>query len=180
MFYLAAITDWLLFIGPAGWALFAIGTVGAATWIYMGAMAVRMYAKRNRMAAEYLEQKARTTGVNVLAPIHQYEKINLTEFFNPYMLPTENARFEDCDLMGPVLIFTDSPSFINCKFFDCEMAILRDDRPIFGIVPFRHCVFLRCRLFRVTLAVNWATYQTLPDQMKQHMKVVTDGRIGDV
>jgi hypothetical protein len=178
--YLAAISEW---IKP--WGLVGYGAVGlvAALLIYLvlttGYAAIGKARERNAQA-EYIKGRSHQVSVNVLAPVHDYEKIDLIQFFSHFYLPTENVRFENCNLMGPFMIAIDGCQFLNCRFIDCEIVIARSDRPVKGATMFKFCTLVRCKIFRVTFVMNYDAYKKMPAEFRTGVAVISDGRIGDV
>jgi len=132
------------------------------------------------MHADYLKRKAQASTTNVLNPIHENERINLVDFYHPFYRPTENARFENCDLMGPAWINCDGCQFLHDGFFDCEIVIVRPDRPVGGASQFKFCTFTRSNFYRVTFLMNYESYKHFPDDFRAGIRVISDGRIGDV
>ncbi len=102
--YLATITAWIKPWGPVGY-----GAVGLATALVIYLILSFGYsfigrARERSAQADYIRSRARQSTVNVLAPVHSHEKIELSQFFNHFYLPTENVRFEDCNLIGPFML----------------------------------------------------------------------------
>ncbi len=180
MSYLAAVSEWIKPWGPIGY-----GTVGliAALLIYLilthGYAAVGKARERNAQA-EYIRGRARQASVNVLAPVHDHEKIDLVQFHDHFYVAVENIRFEDCNLMGPAMIGIDGCQFLHTHFVECEIVIVRPDRPVKGAARFRFCTLLRCKIFRVTFVMNYETYKNMPPDLRAGVPVISDGRIGDV
>lgn len=177
MIYFASITKWAIWLGPLGWALIAI----AAMLLVMIGYYIWTVANSRRALNEYVRAKIDARGVNTLAPEHDHERINLSDFYHPLFFPTEHVRFTDCELLGPASIaIIDSCVFDGCGFIDCEFVIVRSDRPVRGVSAFRACTFLRGRLIRITLLMNIQQYQNLPAIMRQQIPVISDGRIGNI
>jgi hypothetical protein len=173
--YLATITEWARAAGPLGWALMAILTV----FVVCAGYALFWYAVKTHAFARYMKLKVESSSVNVLAPVHQHERINAMDFYHPFHRPTEDARFEDCEILGPASVWFKGCIFNVGQFNDCDVVIVRDDRPVSGLTAFHRCAFLRCHFFRLTLFMNYESFQ----QMKQavpHFTIISDGRIGDV
>lgn len=176
MTYLASVSAWLNPYGPVAW-----GGVGIASFLLMSfAFLVVGWARERYATADYVKTKAAASAVNVLAPTHTNERIELSSFYHPFYRPVENARFENCDLFGPANIHADGCSFLHVGFIDCEIVIVRSDRLIRGATAFKHCTLLHSRLYRVTFLMNEATYKALPEEMRRHVLVISDGRVGDI
>jgi hypothetical protein len=107
MSYLAAISEWIKPWGPVGYGAAGLG-FGLLIYLIVtyGYAAVGRARERNAQA-DYIRSRANLAGLNVLAPIHNHEKIELIQFFSHFYIPTENIRFEDCDLVGPATIVID-------------------------------------------------------------------------
>jgi hypothetical protein len=176
MFYLGSITEWAKAFGPLGWALIA---VGAATLLSFGYW-VLAKAINGTALRKFAQDKISARAINTLAPTHNYERINLSDFYSPFFFANENIQFTDCELYGPALMGIDSVSFHSLGFIDCEIVICRDDRAITGAMMFKNCHFLRGKIIRATFIMNHKTYLTLPQMMRDNVRVISDGRIGDV
>src|SRR5882724_12898218 len=97
MTYFASAAHWLNSYGPVAW-----GAVGLVTYLMLCiGYAGYGYAKSKIAMSDYAQRKLEATDTNVLAPTHNHERIELSQFYHPYYLPTENTRFENCDLFGP-------------------------------------------------------------------------------
>jgi hypothetical protein len=176
MAYLAYITDWVSSYGPVGW-----GAIGVVTFLVL-AFALYLYGRYQveAAAAEFTRRKGEAAGANVLSPVHENERINLVDFYHPFYRATENARFENCDLMGPAWVAIDGCNFLHDLFSECELVIVRSDRPIKGASRFRFCTFVRSRFYRVTFIVNHEQFQTFPQEFRAGIPVISDGRVGDL
>jgi hypothetical protein len=176
MSYLASITHWISAYGPAAWGGVGILTILILSFTYF----LYANARMKLSSAEYQRRKGEIYGTNVLSPVHENERISLADFYHPFFRPTENARFENCDLMGPALVAVNGCNFLHGSFIDCEIVIAREDRPVKGAMMFGFCTFLRCRLYRVTFIVNIKQYRNFPADMRAGVPVISDGRIGDI
>ncbi len=78
------------------------------------------------------------------------------------------------------MLGVDGCQFLWSNFIDCEAVIVRPDRPIKGSHMFRFCTLLRCKIFRVTFVMNHASWLALPQDLRNGLIVISDGRIGDV
>ena len=103
MTYLASISAWMNAYGPVAWGAVGLGSILVISFI------VFLFGYASAQFALYQYTKAKTvgSGTNVLSPTHQHERINLSDFCHPYFRATENARFEDCELMGPAYVGID-------------------------------------------------------------------------
>lgn len=174
MTYLAHVTDWVTAYGPLAW-----GGIGLLSLLVTALVFLFYGMARARLAlALYLNNKASITAVNTLAPVHQHERIEFASFFNPFYRSTvEDVRFEHCDLMGPANIALGSSTLNECEFIDCDVIIVRADRKLTGAIFFDRCLFVRSRLYRVTLLMTVETYQHWPEEMRHTLPVISDGRV---
>lgn len=176
MTYLFAISEFLKPYAP-----FSYGVVFILTLISMSILfAIFAWAKCKYVLSYYAKHKAKTYAVNVLSPIHENERIDLMNFYHPFFKSTENARFENCELYGPGIFFPDHCQFIGGGVTDCDIVIGRGDRGAIGIIGFRHCSFVNCFIYRTTWFMNHETYKNLPPQIKKNLRVISDGRVGDI
>lgn len=176
MYYFASISNWLSPYGPVAW-----GGIGIVTILLLSFAFFLFGVAREKVAiADYTKAKSTATGTNTLAPVHQDERIELSSFYHPFYRATENARFENCELFGPALILAEGCSFLDGSFIECEIVIVRPDRPVKGIMAFKHCTFVRFTLYRATLLMNIETYKAMPADVKAYVPVISDGRVGDI
>jgi hypothetical protein len=138
------------------------------------------HARSQLALAKYAREKASASGTNTLAPTHEHERIELWTFYHPFYRATENVRFENCELFGPANIAAQDCAFVDGEFHECEIIIVRPDRPVKGAMLFRRCNFVRFRLYRATFLMNIETYNSLPAEMRASVRVISDGRIGDL
>lgn len=174
--YLASVSAFFMAYGPI-----VLGAVGLLAVLAIGAAVAMLGFGRNRLAyAQYLRSKGLAQGTNVLSPTHTHERIQLHDFYHPFFKPTENVRFEQCDLMGPGNIYLSGCTLLHCAFIECEIVIVRPDRAVTGAMQFKFCTLVRSRLFRATLVMNIEEYMKLPDDIRAGVRVVSDGRVGDL
>ncbi|MEW6313559.1 MAG: hypothetical protein AB1513_05870 [Pseudomonadota bacterium] len=176
MTYLASISDWLKPYGVVAW-----GVIGIASILFLSlALFLYGFAKERIAIADYTKAKATASGINILAATHQDERINLSSFYHPYFVPTENVRFENCELYGPANIALEGCNFNSGVFHECEIVIVRTDRPVIGALKFKFCTFIRFRIYRATFLMNHETYKNMPQVFRDSVRVISDGRIGDI
>lgn len=176
MAYLAYATDWLEPWGPVAW-----GAIGIISAVLIASAIFLISISRARLAVtRYTTEATRRNAVNVLAEVHQKEKIILADFYHPYFEPRNNIRFKGCELYGPCSVFFSGGTFNSCGFIDCEIVIARSDRLVRGVTAFTLPYLLNCRLYRVTLFMNIQMFNSLPPHMKSNVPVISDGRIGDI
>lgn len=174
--YLASVTKWIEPFGPIAWGAIGLLTVLLVTityWIYA-------WARIHVMHARYVHEKLATSTVNVLSPIHENERINLADFFHPFYRATERVHFRNCELFGPAAVVFDGGTFTGGSMENCEIVVIRGDRPIRGGMKLSMCTFENCRFYRVTWLILHTNYVNLPEGMRKHVPVISDGRIGDV
>ncbi len=177
--YFAALSKWLEPWGPIGWA--SLGLASALVTFMIISISYYIYAsaKQHSVSSDYVKLKIASASVNVLAPIHQNERIALVDFFHPFYKPSKFLQFENCDLMGPCNTFViGATNFNGCKFFDCEMVIVKENILLMGAAIFDGCHFINCHLYRITLLVTAETYKKLPQAMKDGTPVISDGKTG--
>lgn len=176
MAYLARASAWLAPYGPVAW-----GGVGILALLLIAlAYFLTTAGTARRRLSTYVVTKGSASTVNVLAPVHQDERVELSDFYHPYFHPTESVRFEHCELLGPANVVFDGGTISQSSLIDCEIVIVRADRPVKGASLFRNCLIVRSRLYRVTLLMNHDTYRGLAPDMRSGVPVISDGRIGDV
>lgn len=176
MAYLAAISAPINSYGPIAW-----GGVGLCSILVIAISLVGFGIWKEKLAlANYSQKVATTSNVNPLSHIHKDELIKLVDFFHPYYKPVNNVRFESCDLMGPSNIYFEGGNFDTCGFHECEIVIVRTDRPVRGGIHLRRPVLVNCNIYRATFLMNFEQYCSLPEEMKKGLAVISDGRIGDV
>jgi hypothetical protein len=176
LYYLGSITDWAHAAGPLGWAVIAIFTMVVAAFGY----AAYGYATMQRSLARYGNAKAEAGHTNPLAPVHQHERIDLSQFYHPFHKATEKVRFENCELMGPASIFLDGCVLNEGLFRECDVVVVRPDRPVSGVTKFQFCHFVNCKFFRVTFFMPYDHYKDFQKIGGQPMKIISDGQIGDI
>jgi hypothetical protein len=159
--------------GPLGWAVvglvtFLIILLGAtfAYWLVSAAF-------KNKILSEYLHAKSATDSANVLAPNHSNERIDIAQFFQPLLGPTENVRFEHCAIMGPGILFFDGGILSNNNFTNCEIIIAREKIPIRNAIHFKNCTIARSRMIGITFIMAFAAYQKLPEEFKRGVPVIS-------
>lgn len=180
MSYLAAISEWIKPWGPVGYG--GVGLI-AALLTYLGATygyAAIGKGRERAAQAEYINNRTRLLPINILAPIHTHERIELVQFYNHFFTPIENVRFDQCELVGPASIILEGCNLDRSQFVDCEVVIVRPDRPIRGAAKFRYCTILNSKVFRATFFMSHQAYLQLPDAARSGLVVISDGRIGDV
>jgi hypothetical protein len=176
MLYLGKITPWANYFGPLGLVLISVVSALLLSVAYL----MFAYARNTRAIAKFSEKKAAAGAINVLAPLHQNERINAVEFYHPFYKATENFRFENCEFMGPASVYLDGGNLQNSHMQDCDIVIVRDDRGVHGVTILRNCTYLQCSFYHLTLFMNYQQYQALPAPMRAGLTLISDGRIGNI
>jgi len=176
MFYLGSITEWAKWIGPLGWAASAV----VIMLLVSAGFAIWSWASVKKGGLDLAKSKILAGKVNVLAPIHEHERVNLADFYSPFCHAIANVRFTDCEILGPATVYFAGGTFNGVSFTECDIVIIRADRPIFGATRFSQPVFLRGRVVRLTMLMTIEEYQLLPQGVRENVPVISDGRIGDL
>ena len=165
MIYLASISKWLEPYGPVAWGGVGIISVFLLSLAFYWAG----WARRHFAIASYAENKGKNSSVNTLSPTHTHERINLGDFYHPYLEPTSQVRFQDCHIYGPALVAMFGAGYLSgVKLPDCDVVILSDEqmrgksRPPLGAVLFVGCTFINCSFYRVTFLLPQAEYEGNP------------------
>lgn len=171
MTYVASISEWLRPYGAV-----AFGAIGLLSMLLLVLIYLVYAIARGRLSlATFVALKAEAGKINPLEPIHKYERINLSDLFHPFFKPIKNARFENCELLGPGNIVLLGCTLNNCLFSSCEVVIVRSDCPVVGVVAaFDGCLFLHTSLFKVTIFMNRASWVSLPQEMRNQIPVISD------
>jgi len=176
MAFLGSISDSLNQYGPIAWGVAGL----LAILLIAVAFALFGYWSEKTAIADYARKNAIAISTNPLSQVHNTEQIMISDFFHPYHKIYENIRFENCDLIGPGIVFSESGSFDNCHWSDCQIVIIRTDRPITGAIHLKRPVILGCHLYRITFLMTIVQYQLMPAIMQGGLPVISDGRVGDV
>lgn len=87
----------------------------------------------------------------------------------------KDKTFEDCELIGPAMIFlTGSTFMVNSSFegsFEKTVLILREKRWLMGVVAFEDCIFKRCKFLKVGIIAS-------PGQEEKYRKGFGEGKRG--
>jgi hypothetical protein len=177
MTWLASLTEWAKWLGPLGWVLIAI----IAMLIFNIALLLWGVAADKRLLRHFTRAKIEAKALNIMAPSHDFQRLNVSDFYHPQFLPTQNVRFTDCELLGPANLALQGNSHVDGVIFvDCDVIIVRPDRPIRGAVVFSNPTILRGRLVRITFLMNHTQWTQMPQEFRTGVPVISDGRIGDV
>ncbi|HKQ24070.1 MAG TPA: hypothetical protein VJT81_06465 [Burkholderiales bacterium] len=176
MTYLAAVSQWLEPFGPVAW-----GAAGLLALLIMAiALALLGIARTKFVAANFAEKFNNVTSVNPMAGRYERQRVRLADFFHPFYRPIEDARFENCDLLGPAhLVFVGNTIIGNSSFYDCEIVIVKPNAVVRGVTGFKDCHINRCRLFRLTLYMPKDAFLKTKAQMGgNELTVISDGTAG--
>jgi len=176
MAYLAYITSWIKPYGPIAYGAAALLAVSI---LALSGLCISMMRLRFAQAS-YIAARASTKTANVLEPIHKHERINLIDFFNNLYLPTKDARFEKCELIGPANVSFDGCTMIDCKYSKCEIVLVNPGSYAIGASLFRNCHFLDSTLHGVTIWMTHKAWLHWPEHLRKNLPVVSDGTAGDV
>lgn len=176
MAYLASASAFLNKHGPVAW-----GAVGLSSFLVLAvSLACVGYWKERSALADFARKSTLSVTSNPLSPVHSNERIQLIDFFHPYYKPLTNIRFENCDLMGPASVYSEGGTFDRCGFNQCEVVIVRTDRPVIGGIHLRRPTLVNCNLYRITFLMPVDQFNNLPAEMKSGVPVISDGRVGDI
>jgi hypothetical protein len=162
--------------GAFGWAVVLIVTyllLSLAYWL--GAVGKQLY-----MQSRFEEHRADAIGVNPLDGNFARRRIRLTDFFHPFFKPILSAKFQECELLGPAAVSLGSCTLLHCTFNNCEAVIVKKDATIAGATAYRHCIFDRCTFFGVTFLLDREQYLSLTSAAGDNMRVISDGRAGEL
>src|SRR5258708_7851914 len=177
MGYLAAITDWMAPWGPIGWAATGFFFLAVVISFY----ALYWWARSRRDLTEFSEKAAQSISINVLEDLFVKKKINLSDFYHPFLRATKHAKFQDCELFGPCSIVLDGGKIERSNFHYCDVVIVgKKSEGARGIAKFDFCIFERCDFFRVTFFMTKAQYLDLErDIGAKGVNIISDGSLGD-
>lgn len=177
MGYLAAATKWLNVYGPIAWGVaFLLGFLvfGAGWWVV--AIAQRVIAQ-----TRFARRREETAAINPLDDHFTRRRINLFDFFHPYYQSIKAAKFLDCELYGPAVIYPMAGTFLNTNFNGCEAVIVKLHTSVIGATGFENCTFERCTFYRVTFLFTKENYLQMKQQLSgKPVPVISDGTVGDL
>jgi hypothetical protein len=177
MTYLASISEWLKPYGAVAWGAVGILTILVICVCY----AVYGWARERLAHVQFMNERAKTVDINPLAGHFSKLRIQLSDFYNPFYIPTENAKFEDCELLGPSTIaLLGNGTFHGVHFIDCEAVIVKIGTNINGATAFKTCIFERCKFFRVTFYLSKEQHLHMVTNLGQAFPIISDGTAGDL
>lgn len=152
---LAAATEWISRYGPFAWGLIGLGTfliLMAALTAWTGAWS---RAQLNRAFAEVAERVAERGSVNPLEARFYRQQIKLEDFLRPDATPVAGKVFEDCDLIGPMVVLLGGAfTYSNNENVFVEFVKVRDHIPMLPNKLILHDVIIRnCRIYSVVFLV---------------------------
>jgi hypothetical protein len=136
-------------------------------------------AYRYLVLTRYEVRRAEATTVNPLASYFSKQRLRLADFYHPFFKATRAAKFEDCELLGPVAVALMGGQFLHSAFLDCEVVIVKDDANVQGVTAFENCIFDRCKFFGVTLFITKEQYLSMKRQGVAP-PVISDGTAGEL
>lgn len=173
------------FVGPA-WAAYVaplMSTYAPLSWVASGLLgslivactvwlAAAAYAKAilaQRTAAIMADQS-----VNPLEVKFERKLIRLIDFYHPQFISHKNKDFRDCELAGPGLVYFEGAHIEGVEFKHVQIAIARsENKHIFGVTAFNNPKFVGGRFTNLTLLMSQAMYDTFPDDIKQHVPIIS-------
>ncbi|PTR17521.1 hypothetical protein C8R31_101685 [Nitrosospira sp. Nsp2] len=174
--YIASLSEPIAKYGLVAWV--AIGLlvglgVAAVAWLLSG---VRVKLSQ----ANWADRQAQMIAINPLAKRFERERLKLSDFFHPFYMGTEKARFEECELLGPAHIILIGCDLRSCIFNDCEIVIIKNNIPIRGCTVFLNCFFENSTFFSVTFYMPKEYFEVFKSNNGQHPPVISDGMAGNL
>lgn len=177
MSWAAAVSDWLARYGPVAWGGVGILTMAALALIYW----LWSAATRSRAVTKLAEDRERALTVNPLAGSFARMRLKLADFFDPFYQPTTAAKFTDCQLHGPAMVYLQGCTLLNCVYTECQFVIVSPTtKRIIGATAFVHCTFERSKFIAATFLMSKSEFlnikghlPSLPDDV-----VIADGSGG--
>jgi hypothetical protein len=174
--FAASITNWLSKYGPIAWASAGIASyllLVCGYWIYAK-------ARGSLAATKFSEGRDKLSTINPLQGVFANQRIRLSDFYNTFFQATKNAKFTDCELLGPAAIYLFGSTKLEHAFFsNCEAVLLKNNTTVVGATVFDSCIFERCKFFGVTFFMS--------REMLIHfresgipLRVISDGTAGDL
>ncbi|SRR6266699_1224737 len=176
MTLVARMTEFLKPYGAVAWG--GVGIVSAvlgAGVFWLGSVAYRSW-----VLTRFEVRRAEATAINPLAGHFSKRRICLMDFFHPFMQATLAAKFEDCELLGPAVVFLGGCTLLHDDFNNCEAVIAKDNVATIGAMAFKSCIFERCKFFNVTFIMTKNQYLSMKEQAGQGLRVISDGTAGDL
>jgi hypothetical protein len=162
MTYLAAISLWLQPYGPVAWGAIALVAVLLLALIFLAYAS----ARRQLVISNLIALKASSSKGNILAPHHEYERLNLADFYLPGILRVNNVRFQNCHLFGPISISMRGCTLTGSGLGQCEVIVVDDNALTTNVLVLEDCAIFDCRLQNITFLVSRAEWHNFPDHMK--------------
>ena len=170
MTYLASISDQLRPFGAVVWGVIGLGTLLLLSLIYLAYAA----ARQRIVSANIYAMRATATRANVLAPVHEHERLLLADFYHPITFTVSKVRFSHCEMFGPMLIRLESTMSNDCKFLDCEVVIVKEGR-VKNLLVLEHCQFVDTTFHGVTFLVTRQEWdQEFSPDAKRGMTMISD------
>lgn len=167
--FLASTSAALQAYGLIGWvAVGLLMALGAA-----GIFAMFSYGRHRNSMASLLTSRASTASTNVLAPVHEHERINLVDFYRPGFETVSKVRFSHCELFGPMNLNLQRSTFDGIKFTNCEIVIVRQGM-IKNVLRFDTCQFIDCTISGATLFLVRDEFNNYPQVLRSTLPVVSD------
>lgn len=156
MTYLASISNWLRPYGPVAWGMVALLTLIGFALIFMA----YAWGRHRLTMANLLTIKASTSKGNILAPAHEYEYLDLGEFYLPGVMSVSNKRFEHCHLLGPLsVVLAEHCTIAHCGFVDCDVVVVDEGAGLSNVLVFKDVNILHSRIQNVTFVMGAAQWK---------------------
>ncbi|SRR6266566_3863228 len=176
MTWLASVAAFLKPYGAVAWG--AVGLVSAL--VAAGVFLLWSVGRRYWVQARFEARRAETSAVNPLAGHFSKQRLRLMDFFHPFMQATVAAKFEDCELLGPAVIFLNGCTLFHPYLLNCEAVIAKQGAATVGAIAFQGCVFDRCKIYNATFIMTKDQYSHMKDSAGQGLRVISDGTAGDL
>lgn len=176
MTYVASISDLVGKYGLIAW--FGVGLTGGL--ILAVILLVISKIRVNMVRASFAEKQAQTIAFNPLSKKFERQRLKLADFYHPFYSTTNNAKFDECELIGPAhVIFLDC-EIRYCGFDNCEVVIVKENARIRGCAVFHECAFERSRFFSVTLYMPKRIFDKFKTLSDGSPPVISDGEAGNL
>lgn len=157
--YLAKVSAFLQPYAPLSWAVAGLFAFLSLT----GALALYGIYSSRRALARFEDRRGDGGTVDPRQDLFTKRTIKLGDFYHPFFRPTENVKFQDCDLFGPAIVFLSGTHLKGNNFEQCDFVITAENASSSTAMAFKDCTFLDCTFYRVMFLVDQAFY----DKIKQ-------------
>ena len=112
------------------------------------------------------------SGINPRQDMFENTVVHLNDLFNPFYLWYRNKQFKNCEVRDPSLCLFRELVIIGGSTKECQIAIVRDRAPLFGVIVFEHARFYDCDLCNITFLVTKDHYENMNDDWKEYIPVI--------